>query len=74
MTTVANTPGQDQRDPAHRAGVIKAALKTGGGSAAGVAGILAAAAFGAVSTPLAIVAVVVFGVIMVGALVVAARG
>ncbi|WP_433793952.1 hypothetical protein [Actinoplanes sp. CA-252034] len=72
MTTVATRTRQGEENNDHRPGVIKTALKTAVTSAGGIASILAASAFGAIPTALAITAVAVFGLIMIGALTVCA--
>lgn len=64
--------GNDGGSPtSHRSKVGTYALRTAGVSAAGITGIVGAGAFGAVSERVVIVALIVFCVIMVGALVVA---
>src|SRR5690348_3264164 len=71
MATVSSQSGQNQGNGEHRAGVIKSAQRYAGGSAAGIAGIVTASAFGAVPMPVAMVAIIAFGMIMMGALIVA---
>ncbi|MFG1995941.1 hypothetical protein ACGFJ7_38805 [Actinoplanes sp. NPDC048988] len=64
MATVTILPRQDQGSGGPRPSVIMRALATAGGSAAGICGILVASSYGAAPTAVAIVALVVFGVIM----------
>lgn len=72
MASVSDQSGQGERDAGHRAEVITAALRTAGGSGAAIVGILTASAFGAITTPLAMLALGVFGAIMLAGLAVAA--
>jgi hypothetical protein len=71
MATVSSPSGQHQKDPDHHAGVIKKALTVAGASGGGITLILGAAAFGAIPAGLAYLAVSIFGVIIVVALVIA---
>ncbi|BEL07242.1 hypothetical protein Q0Z83_054330 [Actinoplanes sichuanensis] len=71
MDTVTTPPGPGEKNPDQGPGVTKAALRTAGGSGVAIIGILTASAFGAIHTSLAMVALAVFGVIMLGALIVA---
>ncbi|MFC4071914.1 hypothetical protein [Actinoplanes subglobosus] len=71
MDTVATPPGHGEKRSDQEPDVIKAALRTAGGSGAGIIGILTASALGAIHTSLAVAALAVFGVIMLGALIVA---
>jgi hypothetical protein len=73
MATVASDPPPDEKNTDNQANVIKTLIKTSGASAGGITSILAASAFGAIPSLLAILAVVVFGVIMIVALVMAGR-
>ncbi|MBG0560712.1 hypothetical protein [Actinoplanes aureus] len=72
MATVTSQPGQHHNDPDHAAGVARVALKTAGGSAIGIGGILTASALEAIPMSLSVTALIIFGVIMIGALWVAA--
>ncbi|MFF5082055.1 hypothetical protein ACFY36_33815 [Actinoplanes sp. NPDC000266] len=71
MTTVYRPSGDHQKDPDHRPGVIKKALAAAAGSAGGIAAILGAVAYGAIPVVLACLAMSIFGLIMVVALVIA---
>ena len=65
-------PPRNEQVQAQRAGVVRAAFRTAAGSAAGNGTMLTTSAFAAIPTIVTIVALVVFGLITLGALAIAA--
>jgi hypothetical protein len=72
VDTVSSPCSQHQKEPDHRSSVTNRALSVAAASGGGIAAILSATAFGAVPTGLAYLAVSIFGVIVLGSLIVAA--
>jgi hypothetical protein len=71
VPTVSRSHGRDQQEPDHRPGVAKTALTVAGASGGGITTILGAVAFGAIPVGLAYLAVSMFGLIMVLAMILA---